>query len=332
MKKTFLEVILKNSEIELTILPEAGCHWPRLRIFKSGEWIDLLSPVSDYATILSAPSSVGSYIMAPWANRLPGGVMEFDGQKHNLRLNFPDNTAIHGDLRKRTWKVREATDSRFRAELNSADYADFNYPFRLRFEYIVELQDSTLTQSFFITNKDTRPAPVGFGYHPFFKRHLRPGRKDPVLILPAAKIFEAKDHMPQGPAIPVSGRTDLRSPKPLGTPALDDCFTELTENRIRLNYPEDGVEVVFELAPVFQYVVLYIPNKATSEGARHLEKQELGTCPPLAGAEFLAIEPQTHVTGALPLAAQGWHDTGLKVLAPGERWGAPMKIRIEQTA
>lgn len=314
MNPAVREVILKNDHLELTILPEIGCHWPRLRIPHGGQWIDLLSPVSDYASILSAPSSLGSYVMAPWANRLPDGLFEFEGQKHQLRLNFPDHTTIHGDLRKRRWNVLEMTPARFRAELDSADYPDFNYPFHLRFEYAVELQGGEITQNFFITNQDKRAAPAGFGYHPFFKRHLYPGRKDPVLTLPAQKFFLAKDHVPVGPAVSVGGRTDLRSAKALGTPALDDCFTELTDSRVRLIYPEDGVEVLFKMDPLFRYVVLYIPTQ-----------------PDGSGAEFFAIEPQTHVTGAIPLRAQGWKDTGLKVLAPGERWGAPLKISIQQT-
>lgn len=313
MNNHFREVILKNQELELTILPDAGCHWPRLRIPHQGAWIDLLAPVSDFSTILSAPSSLGSYIMAPWANRLPGGVLDFEGKKHQLRLNFPDNTTIHGDLRKRAWKVIETTPERFCAELDSADHPDFNYPFHLKFEYAVELRDSLLTQSFFMTNKGSGPAPAGFGYHPFFRRRLYPNRQDPVLTLPAEKIFLAREHMPTGPAVPVTGRTDLRGAKRLGTPSLDDCFTELTQSSVRLVYPEDGVEVLFELDPLFRYVVLYIPTQPDGQGA-----------------EFFAIEPQTHVTGALPLTAQGWKDTGLKVLAPGERWGAPLKISIKQ--
>ena len=106
----------------------------------------------------------------------------------------------------------------------------------------------------------------------------------------------------------------MRSDKSLGTPALDDCFTELSHPSARLFYPEDGVEVLFDLDPLFRYVVLYIPTQ-----------------PDGSGAEFFAIEPQTHVTGALPLTAQGWKDTGLKILAPGERWGAPLKISVKQS-
>ena len=120
--------------------------------------------------------------------------------------------------------------------------------------------------------------------------------------------------MPTGPAVAVAGRTDLRGTKPLGTPALDDCFTELSHPSARLFYPEDGVEVLFDLDPLFRYVVLYIPTQ-----------------PDGSGEEFFAIEPQTHVTGALPLTAQGWKDTGLKILAPGERWGGPLKISVKQT-
>lgn len=307
------ECVLKNDQLELTVLPEAGCHWPRLRLPKNGEWIDLLAPVADYQTILSAPSSLGSYIMAPWANRLPGGILDFAGQKHQLRINFPDQTTIHGDLRKRAWTVRESSDSFFHAELDSADHADFNFPFRLFFDYRIELKGNQLTQHFLITNRDSRPAPAGFGYHPFFKRQLYPGRPDPILILPARKIFPARNHIPTGPAEPVEGRTNLRAVKKLGTPALDDCFTDLTENRVRLIYVDDGIEVVFDLDPLFRYVVIYVPTRPDGQGA-----------------DFFAIEPQTHVTGASVLAAQGWQDTGLKVLQPGETWGAPLSLTVKR--
>ena len=328
--KTFREIKLKNDFIELTILPEAGCHWPRLRIpapmrrssalnakeafagnVPPGPWIDLLYPAEDYAAILSAPSSTGSYIMAPWANRLPGGLLEFEGKSYPLRLNFPDHTAIHGDVRKRAWKVLEATPARFQAELDSAGIPDFNYPFHLLFDHAVELRDRTLFLDFTIQNKGASRAPAGFGYHPFFKRQLLPGRKDPILLMPAGKIFPAREHMPTGPAVAVGGKTDFRKEKPLGAPELDDCFTDFSEGNIRLIYPEDKVEVIFELDPVFSHAVIYIPSKAGGEGH-----------------DFFAVEPQTHVTGAIPLAAKGWKDTGLKVLEPGERWGGRLSLTV----
>jgi len=309
---TFQTVILKNEHLELTLLPEAGCHWPSLRVPCRGEWIDLLAPVENYASILTAPSSLGSYIMAPWANRLPEGRFTFADQEHQVRINFPDQTAIHGDLRKRAWKMTNVTERSFKAELDSAEYPDFNYPFALHFEYGVDLQGDTLTQSFWITNRGSAAAPAGFGYHPFFRRRLFPGRQDPRLVLPAQKIFPAKDHIPTGPALAVTGRTDLRTPKPLGTPGLDDCFTDLSSHEVRLFYPEDGLEVLFELGSIFSNVVVYIPTK-----------------PDGSGADFFAIEPQTHVTGALVLAAQGWKNTGLKILSPQERWGGELKIRVK---
>ena len=310
--QTFQQVVLKNDRLELVILPEIGCHWPRLRVPIAGQMTDLLYPVEDYDSILSAPSSTGSYIMAPWCNRLPGGRMPFEGAKYHTRINFPDNTAIHGDVRKRPWQVLDATPFLFKARLETAPFTDFNYPFRLIFDHSVFLEQGTLMLHLNITNADTRRAPVGFGYHPFFKRRLFAGRPDPILTLPAEKIFPAKEHMPTGPALPVTGRSDFRGEKRLGSPALDDCFTGLTEHKIRLRYPEDGLEVIFELGPEFQFAVIYIPAK--EDGSGH---------------DFFAIEPQTHVTGAFGLMAQGIQNTGLKILAPGETWGASLKIHIQ---
>ncbi len=310
--ETFQKVVLKSDQLELVILPEAGCHWPSLRVCRAGKMIDLLCPVKDYATILSAPSSTGSYLMAPWCNRLPHGLFPFEGAQYHLRLNFPDNTTIHGDVRKRPWQVLEATPAFFKARLESAQFPDFNFPFRLIFEQGVSLKAGTLTIELRITNTDTRRAPVGFGYHPFFKRRLSENAGDPVLRVPAGKIFLAKDHMPTGPAVPVSGRTDFRQGKRLGVPTLDDCFTALTENEICLNYPEEGVEVTFDFDPAFAYTVLYVPTQDNGEGG-----------------DFFAIEPQTHVTGALGLMARGCHDTGLKILAPGETWGAELRLSVK---
>ena len=92
---------LRNKWWELVFFPEYGCCWSTLRISLKGKWVDLLKPLSDDRP----PFRYGSYLMAPWSNRIVQGTFEFEGMRFHLRKNFPDDTAIHGDVRTRPWHI-----------------------------------------------------------------------------------------------------------------------------------------------------------------------------------------------------------------------------------
>lgn len=47
------------------------------------------------------------------------------------------------------------------------------------------------------------------------------------------------------------------------------------------------------------------------------------------GADFLCVEPVTNVADAFNLAAAGETRTGLRVLAPGERFSASMLLALQ---
>ena len=303
--------ILENDFLKLTILPEAGCHWPELKVQLDNRWLDLLYPVEDWTTILTAPSSVGSYTMAPWSNRIPEGKFSFQGKDHQIRLNFPDNTTIHGDIRKRPWQVLEHSATLFQAKLDSRDFEDFNYPFPLLYEQSIQLKDNTVETSFFMTNTGQEEAPVGFGFHPFFKRQIIEGAEDPVLVLPARKVYPDEACIPTGSAKAVAGAEDLQSAKPLGCPNLDHCYTDLTDFGATLTYTNPKLEVQFKWDEVFSHTVIYVPQK---------ENDQPG--------DFFAIEPVTHVNDGFNLYEKGWENTGIHVLKPGEKWGGAWQMKI----
>ena len=292
--------ILKNDQIELTLLPEQGCYWRTLRILFEGKWRDLLEPIPD----TEPPFKFGSYMMAPWSNRIPQGLFEFEGKRHQLRVNFPDNTAIHGDVRYRPWTVETTSSEKFAATLDSGNFPDFNFPFKLKFKHTLELKQNSLSMSLFMENKDQVNAPVGMGFHPFFKRRLTERDEDAVLLLPAEKVYSDVQCIPTGPAVPVSNETDLRKEKFLGNPNLDHCYTELTQNVIRLIYKGSKVELHYKFDPVFTHTVIYAPQDSNDKPKN-----------------FVAIEPVTHVNNGFNLYAKGWKGTGIKVLKPGEKWG-----------
>ena len=295
---------LKNDRFELIVLPGFGCHWTNLRLKIQNKWHELLDPVLDYEALLAKKPSLGSYIMAPWSNRIAKAEFQFEGKRYQLRETFPDGTAIHGDVRHRPWQVRSATEKKFEATLDSRKFSDFNYPFALTFKHSVELSDNRILVRFSIENVDKRRAPVGFGFHPFLKRRLTEKDSDVIVMLPAQKVYPDEKCIPTGQAIPVSGRTDLRKEKLIGTPQLDHCYTALTSDTIRIVYPGSKVEVDFKMDPIFKHVIVYAPNN-----------------PDGTPRNFVAVEPATNVNSGFNLFSQGWQGTGVKVLEPGESWG-----------
>lgn len=302
--------LLKNDQMELTLLPEQGCYWRSLRTFFEGKWRHLLEPVPDQ----EPPFKFGSYLMAPWSNRIVRGLFRFKGKSHQLRLNCPDQTAIHGDVRCRPWKVETAAATKFSAVLDSRDFSDFNFPFKLKFKHSVELKENKIRFSLWIENVDQAEAPVGMGFHPFFKRRFTERDQDAVLILPAEKVYPDVACIPTAPAVPVSGKTDLRSEKLLGNPNLDHCYTGLTQHLIRLIYPGSKAEIRFAFDPVFSHAVIYAPQDQNGQAK-----------------DFVAIEPVTHVNNGFNFYADGWLGTGIYILQPKEVWGGNCELTLQDS-
>ena len=293
--------------MELTFFPQHGCSWSTLRVCLEGKSVDLLKPLLGD----KVPFYYGSYIMAPWSNRIVRGVFEFEGKRYTLRKNFPDRTAIHGDVRTRPWSVEVATDKKFEAALDSRHFPDFNCPFKLKFRHTLELIENRLNMALSIENVDQRRIPVGFGFHPFFKRCLTDRDQDVAILLSAEKVYPDDKCIPQGPAIPISGKTNLRSERFLGNPNLDHCFTDLKTNLIRLIYSGSRREIHFRIDPVFSHVVICAPNNVDGKAE-----------------DFVAVEPATHVTNGFNFYEKGWKNTGVKILEPSEVWGGECEVSI----
>jgi len=310
-KQPFEEHLLKSNRLELAILPEFGCHWTRLRFSVKGHWLDFLVSAPDQQALLSRPTGYGSYILAPWSNRIAAAAFEFEGRHHQLRENFPDHTAIHGDVRNRPWKVVEASAGRFEGIFDSREHSDFNFPFATVYRHVLELSEDRLRVELSIENVDKCQAPVGFGYHPFLRRRLTRADRDLLLIVPADKFYPAEACIPTGPPQTVSGRTDLRHMKLLGKPGLDHCFTGLRHGEIRVIYPGTRVEVRINMDPVFSHMVIYAPNDPAGRPR-----------------EFVCVEPVTNANDGFNLLAKGWPDTGVKVLEPGEKWGGAWELSV----
>ena len=151
---------LRAGDARAVILPEAGAAFARL----DHDGRALLVPVPDGAD----PNSGfhGSFLMAPWTNRLDGGRIAVAGITHHMPVNRPaENTAIHGFLREMAWDVLDAGASHLVMSC-AFDRTPFTGTARIE----VRLTPDHLLLSVSLANRGTVPTPMGFGWHPYFMR------------------------------------------------------------------------------------------------------------------------------------------------------------------
>ena len=160
-------------------------------------------------------------------------------------------------------------------------------------------------------NVDDKPAPVGAGSHPYFLRQPTWRDTDAIVLMDADRVYPLENCLPTGPAEPVEGDRDLRLLRSIGNRKLDDCFTGFTENIIRLIYPGSRVEIRFEFDESFTHAIIYAPVDAAGNPG-----------------SFVAIEPVTHVTNGINLREEGWKDTGIRILDPGESWSTTWSLSV----
>ena len=307
-KSTSREHELRNERLALGVMPGCGCHWTHLRLSVKGAWLDFLEPAQPPRPGSNRPQ-YGSFVMAPWTNRIDDGIFEFGGERFQLERSGADGTAIHGDVRGQPWEVVTASDTAFEATLDSREVEGFNFPYALTFCQTLSLDDERLVARVVLKNVDSRPAPVGCGFHPYLRRRLSLADNDVIVQLAADSVYPLRNCLPTGPAQAVDGRRDLREQRFLGAPDLDDCYTALGAEFVRLIYPGSRVEVRFHLESAFSHVVVYAPNRE-----------------PGVPQDFVAVEPVTQVNNGFQLAARGWEDTGVVVLEPGVEWAAGFEI------
>jgi aldose 1-epimerase len=151
---------LHAGDARAVILPEAGGAFARLDHREHA----LLVPLPEGA----GPNSGfhGSFLMAPWTNRLDGGRIVVAGVTHRMPVNRPaEKTAIHGFLREMAWDVLEAGTSHLVMRC-----AFDRPPFTGTAHVDVRLAPDHLALSVTLANGGTVPTPMGFGWHPYFVR------------------------------------------------------------------------------------------------------------------------------------------------------------------
>jgi aldose 1-epimerase len=248
-----------------------------------------------------SPSGRGQ-VLIPWPNRLEDGSYEFDGQRHQLELNEPENrNAIHGLVRWEHWTVGEREAHRVVMEHVLSPQP--GYPFTLELSIEYALTTSGLSVRTTATNIGESACPFGLGAHPY----LTVGTEtvDSVILhVPAGTVVGSDERGLPRDAAPVEGTEfDFRRPRPIGSTRLDHAFTDLVREedglaRIAVSglHPGSGLDLWLDEA--YSYLQLFTGDPLPDVNRRSLAVEPM-TCPANAfrtGEGLIRLEPSTSFT------------------------------------
>ena len=257
------------------------------------------------------PTRSGHPILFPFPGRLREGKLSPNGKTYQLPLN--DSTkqhAIHGFTPRNSWRVGSLTAKPDSASIGGLFDLQHNLPaavglwpadFELGVTY--RLFKDRLAVEATVTNRGSEPLPFGLGYHPYFRL---PGVTDAdvgghVLQANVNQVWEADaDNLPTGAKLDLPAELDFRSPRPIGSTALDHVLTGVTPSSTEmavLSHPKATGRLRILADAAFRELVLFTP----------------------AHRQAVAIEPYTCSADASNLSARGLN-TGWQSLAPGQTW------------
>ncbi|MBS1675610.1 MAG: aldose 1-epimerase family protein [Actinobacteria bacterium] len=267
--------------------------------------VDGTTVVPPYPEDAPTPGASG-IVLVPWPNRIRDGIWIDGEQTRALAITEPKlNNASHGLLRFTAYEIAEQSAA---SVLLRADVVpQTGYPYLLETSVRYTLVSDGIAVEHTITNRSGSPAPVALGTHPY----LTISGADPKALLlrvPAETFFETDDRLLPIGECPVSGGTDLRTPRPLGALQLDTGFATLRrdeDGRVRSTLQAaDGRTVTLWQGEGLDYLQAY-----TSTG---YPGQEL----------VVALEPMSAPAEAFNSGR------GLRRLGTGETWIAQWGVTL----
>jgi aldose 1-epimerase len=224
-----------DGPIEVVVLPEVGARIHRLQAFG----YDLLRTPTDPDEHRRDTFFWGAYPMAPWCGRVEAAPITLGGKRVDFRPNFPDGTAIHGQVHARPWDALDDGSFRIRA-------GGDEWPWAYEVGFRVRIDGETVRLDYTLTNRSEEPMPGGIGVHPWWRHPLR-------LAIHAERVFTPNQGTPPE-AEPVSGSFDLRE---LGimAPEPDATWTDLSDPPVEFEWPDAGIRGTMRADAPSLYIV-----------------------------------------------------------------------------
>jgi aldose 1-epimerase len=291
---------LVAGDLQAVFLPAHGMLGASLR----HRGVEILRRVEDLEAAAARGSSAGIPLLYPWANRLAEPRYRVLGKDVVLDVSSPllhfdeHGLPMHGvPWSLLPWVVTEARQDFIAARLEwyTGDLLAL-FPFRHRVELEAILRPDSLTLETTLVAGSEGPVPVSFGFHPYLGVP-EPSRANWQLELPAMrKLVPDRRGIPTGDEEPFGGFT-----AELGENSFDDGFA-LMEEQTTFSVAGANCRISVDLLAGYRYAQIFAPK----------DKQ------------YIALEPMTASTSALTSGL------GLRFVAPGERFRAAFRIRIER--
>jgi len=295
---------ISEAGLSAAIEPRVGAGLSRLSLQRADGPCEILRPAEGVGRF----ADLSMYLMAPWTNRIASASFEFGGRRRQLRADWEDGTAIHGDVKTREWRILDRTPVSARMTLDSREFGDANWPWLYAAEVRYEIEGGSLLCDLAVHNLGESPMPAGLGFHPFFSRSLREGDDVRVKVVTSGR-YPVRNMIPAGPAGPDAATARLSEGGPLGELSLDDVFGGFRAPAV-LTWDRSGVEVRLECTANLGHVVVFSP------------RGEKGMRP------WFCVEPVTMVTDGFNLMSKGQEGTGVQVAAPGDWLRCRMTIAV----
>lgn len=283
------ELRFGGDALEAVVLPEIGGRLHRLRAHGH----DLLRTPADPRTHTADPWFWGAYVMAPWCNRIAPGPVTVAGRTVDLPPNFPDGSAIHGQVSARPWEVH--ADGSLHVSGGGV-----GWPWPYEVVQRVAVDGPTLTLDCRLVNRSDGVMPAGIGLHPWFRRPVE-------LRVGASTAYPSNAGSPPTPA-PAGDDLDLRT---LGSPApdLDGTWVTPAPPAATLAWPDAGLRARLEVEAPGVCVAVATPE----------------------AVDAIAVEPQTHGPDGLRRLIRG-EPNALALLEPGESLRMAVRITVERVS
>lgn len=303
-----------TSGAEAAILAGFGFNCYRFRVRFDDQPLDVLWSEPGFDSGQKRASGSGIPLLFPYAGRLRGKTLNWNGGAWPLEGDDNRGNAIHGYVLNRPWRVLEQSNQRavgqFQASLDAPALLQ-GWPADFRITATYELAGTSLSSSFLIENPDQRPLPFGFGTHPYFCVPLGGSRADDCLVeLPVGRRWELVEMLATGRRLPVEIPEAYRAGLPFAEMKFDDAFTDLVFDggwcRPRIVDPGSGRRLVVEFDQAFRECVVYNPPHR----------------------QAVCIEPLTWCPNAFELEQRGLA-AGLKILQPGQSLQCQVTMRVE---
>jgi aldose 1-epimerase len=212
---------------------------------------------------LKAARGARSWIMIPFANRIPDGKYNFEGNEYQIKPIPPRTQVIHGFASYLDYKIHSAELGRDSAEVilkldNIRPGVFEGYPFSLDIFIKFLLTKEKLLIEITAENSGERVLPFGTGWHPYFRTNDK-GIENLVLTIDAEQVIRLDSSY-----IPVPGdqayvsikeypemnfNSDISlSERQINGRKLDDCYAVLKKDENGLSQcslydPENGLKI-----------------------------------------------------------------------------------------